>query len=412
MAGNDRRKKMANQEHLTILKQGITTWNMWRKQHPEIQPDLTRANLSEADLLQANLSQVDLRDASLRQADLRAADLSQANLIDADLRAADLSQADLRAAHLSGAHLNGADLSQADLSGANLSGAILFQAKLYEANLRADLSGADLKWADLREANLSGAILSRAKLYEADLRAADLSEATLIDADLRAANLRAANLSEAILVGTNFTDAILTGCHIYGIAAWNVELTGATQDNLVITPEVEPTITVDHLKIAQFIYLLLNNQEIRDVIDTIAKKAVLILGHFTPERKAILDALRDELRKHDYLPILFDFDKPNSRNLTETVSTLAHLSRFIVADLTDPSSIPQELYAIVPTLTVPVQPLLEASKREYSMFSDFKRYHWVLPIHHYTNLPGLLQSLQEQIIQTAEQKAKELEEQS
>ena len=37
---------------------------------------------------------------------------------------------------------------------------------------------------------------------------------------------------------------------------------------------------------------------------------MLILGRFTPERKAVLDALREELRKRDYLPILFDFDVP------------------------------------------------------------------------------------------------------
>ena len=140
-------------------------------------------------------------------------------------------------------------------------------------------------------------------------------------------------------MGTNFTDATLTGCHIYGISAWNVELTGATQDSLVITPEDEPQITVDNLKIAQFIYLLLNNQEIRDIINTITTKVVLILGRFTPERKAVLDALREALRRHGYLPILFDFEKPSSRNFTETVRTLAHLSRFIIADLTDPSSI-------------------------------------------------------------------------
>jgi hypothetical protein len=92
----------------------------------------------------------------------------------------------------------------------------------------------------------------------------------------------------------------------------------------------------------------------------------------------------------------------------ETIRTLAHLSRFIVADLTDPSSIPQELYAIVPTLTIPVQPLLEASKREYSMFVDFKRFHWVLPVHHYTDLADLLATLEERVIDPAERKAQEL----
>ncbi len=54
---------------------------------------------------------------------------------------------------------------------------------------------------------------------------------------------------------------------------------------------------VDNLKIAQFIYQLLNNAEIREVINTIISKAVL-------------DAIRDELRKQGYLSILFDFQKP------------------------------------------------------------------------------------------------------
>src|SRR5207248_7932239 len=129
---------------------------------------------------------------------------------------------------------------------------------------------------------------------------------------------------------------------IYGISVWDVQLDGAEQINLDITPEGQPKITVDNLKIAQFIYLLLNNQEIRDAIDTIAKKAVLILGRFTRERKPLLDALREALRKQNYLPILFDFENPKSRDVTETVRTLAHLARFILADLTDPSSIPLE----------------------------------------------------------------------
>jgi hypothetical protein len=53
---------------------------------------------------------------------------------------------------------------------------------------------------------------------------------------------------------------------------------------------------------------------------------------------------------------LFLFEKPTSRNFTETVRTLAHFSRFIIADLADPSSIPQELQAIIPTLAVPFLP--------------------------------------------------------
>ena len=148
------------------------------------------------------------------------------------------------------------------------------------------------------------------------------------------------------------------GCHISGVSAWGVILDGAKQQNLVITPENEPEITVDHTEVAQFVYLMLHNQKIRDVIDTITAKAVLILGRFTDERKAVLDALREELRKRNYVPILFDFAVPAGRNITETVTLLARMARFIIADLTDPSSIPQELQAIIPSVRVPVQPLL------------------------------------------------------
>ena len=107
---------------------------------------------------------------------------------------------------------------------------------------------------------------------------------------------------------------------------------------MIITPQHEPEITTDHIEVAQFIYLLLHNEKIRGVIDTIGKKAVLILGRFTSERKAVLDALRDELRKRDYLPIVFDFDPLDSKDLTGTVTTLANMARFIIADGTDPKA--------------------------------------------------------------------------
>jgi hypothetical protein len=60
------------------------------------------------------------------------------------------------------------------------------------------------------------------------------------------------------------------------------------------------------------------------------------------------------------------------------------MARFIIADLTDPSSIPKELEAIVPDLAVPVQPLIEGASRPYAMFKDYWKYEWVLPVYRYT----------------------------
>ena len=78
-------------------------------------------------------------------------------------------------------------------------------------------------------------------------------------------------------------NAILTESRVYGASVWNIKVDEHTkQQNLIITDTSrdEPVITVDNIKVAQFIYLLLNNQEIREVIDTIASKAVLIVGRF------------------------------------------------------------------------------------------------------------------------------------
>jgi hypothetical protein len=286
---------------------------------------------------------------------------------------------------LSGANLSSATLIYADLSAANLSGANLSAAHLIGANLGL----ADLSAASLRQANLSAAYLGSANLSKADLSRADLQGATLVDTDL--------------------TGADLSGCRIYGVSAWGLKLGGETkQQNLVITPEKEPAITVDDIEVAQFIYLMLHNQKIRAVIETITSKAVLILGRFTDERKAVLDALRQELCKRDYLPILFDFDVPATRDITETVSLLARMARFIIADLTDRSSIPK-LEAIVPHLAVPIQPLLEGTSRPYAMFKDWK-YEWVLPVYRYEGLDPLLATLAEKVIAPAEAKVKALEE--
>jgi hypothetical protein len=179
---------------------------------------------------------------------------------------------------------------------------------------------------------------------------------------------------------------------------------------LIITDKDEPKITVDHIEVAQFVYLMLNNKKIRDGCRHHHLQAVLILGRFSDERKAVLDVLREELRKHDYLPILFDFAVPATRDITETISLLARMARFIIADLTDPSSIPKKLEAIVPGLAVPVQPLLEGSSPPYGMFKDYWKYEWVLPVYRYEGLEPLLATLAEKVIAPAEGKVQALAE--
>jgi uncharacterized protein YjbI with pentapeptide repeats len=391
---------MANPEQLAKLKEGVEAWNRWRKDNADVKVDLSNTDLRKANLRKANLRKANLREVNFSGAELYRADLFQANLSGALLYQTELSAADLRKADLSNASLSRATLSEAKLSGANLSLTNLYLANLYLADLgRADLSWAKLKDADLSWANLKGANLTRANLNGANLRGADLS----------GANLRWADLSETRLIDTKLKRANLTECRVYGISVWGVDLGKATQSTLVITRDKEPIIQVDSLEVAQFVYLLLNNERIRHVIDTITSKVVLILGRFTPERKAILDAIRNELRERDYLPILFDFAKPESKDLTGTVTTLANMARFIIADLTAPSSVPHELATIAPGTVVPIQAILSAGQREYSMFPDLKRrYHWVLEPYQYESEETLLANLSERVIAPAEAKVMEL----
>jgi hypothetical protein len=106
--------------------------------------------------------------------------------------------------------------------------------------------------------------------------------------------------------------------------------------------------------------------------------------------------------------LVFDFDKPASKDVTGTVETLARLARFIIADLTDPSSIPHELATIVPHLrSTPIQPLRLLGSGGYSMFDDFKAYPWVLEVHQYESGESLIAALDD-VLPPAEQKVREL----
>jgi uncharacterized protein YjbI with pentapeptide repeats len=453
---------MQNEEHLKILNQGVDVWNHWREVNPDIIPrlrgadlrealkrkedtlltslnleraDLRKANLCETHLFKARLMKADLSYAQLSKANLGGANFTGANLWEADLTMADLAMADLSDANLTGACLqrarlrsnfmranltrailNDAYLLEANLMGANLSRVESQHANFVRANLRgANLSRADLSRTDLNGANLAGANLSGTSLYMSDLLEADLtganltganiSGADLCDADLGGADLTGANISRANLVRTNFQDAVLTDCRIYGISVWDLQGIPKAQSDLVITPKGAAAVTVDDLKVAQFVYLLLHNPNIRDVIDTIGKKGVLILGRFG-ERLIVLNALRETVRDAGFVPIVFDFERANSQDFTQTVMTLAGMSAFIIADITKPRSVQQELQATIPNYMIPFVPIIQEGEEPYSMFVDLQNKYdkWVLDLLVYADVDQLVRVVEIAIIKPAETK--------
>ena len=102
---------MANDDHVSCLRQGVVAWNAWRREHSDVDPDLRNSVLRGLDLSGADLVDVDLRDADLRGTMLRGARLRRARLDGANLFKAVLDDADLESAVLTGARfLNCAQL--------------------------------------------------------------------------------------------------------------------------------------------------------------------------------------------------------------------------------------------------------------------------------------------------------------
>ena len=321
---------MANPVLPHLLTQGVPAWNAWRTAHPDADVALRDRPLQALAALGGRLVGIDLHGALLAGA---------------DLGLTDLGQADLRGADLQGAQLNSADLPGARLQGANLCG----------ANLRgATLTQADLRDTMLVRARLAGAVLADANLTRANLAAA---LAPLLPPD------------EASVVAHN--DPGMPG-DFSGVSAWNVQLGGAVQNDLRIAKQGEPEVTLDDLEVAQFIHLMLNHTKIRNMIDSITAKGVLILGCFAdPQRKAV----RDGLRAFDLLPMVFDFDRPTDKDDTETVQTLAGLSLCVIADVTSPKSTPLELETTVKQVTISYLPILDTrvDARPFATLPDLQK---------------------------------------
>ena len=326
---------MAVKEHIEIFKQGSDAWNSWREQNPHIRPDLSDIDFEND--LHSYKSMYDMPE------------FSGYNLSDMNLNRITARNSSFTLCSFAGSELHFSDLCFSFFYDCCFDTAGLAVTKIGSAQFHeCDFTNADLSYCSAEETNFSGSKFISTKL---------------------------SNMS---LVKTDFSNTVIDGSRVYGVSTWDLNLEGSIQSNIYIE-EHGTSITVPTIELAQFISLLVTNSKIRDVIDTITSKVVLILGRFTEARKSVLDEIKGELQERGYLPVLFDFDGPSSRDVTETVVTLASLAKFVVADISSPKSIPQELTSIVPNFpSLPVQPVIEHTQSEYGMFEHFKRYPWVL----------------------------------
>lgn len=157
---------MANPEHVEILKQGVDTWNQWRKENRRVFPNLVGADLGGVDL-----RGVDLRGVYLSGADLRGTDFGRADLGGADLRWADLG----------GGNLNETYLIEADFSGADLADTVFTNSRMEYTTLGdVDLSAAigleEVRHHGPSTIGIDTIFKSKGKIPEAFLRGAGVPD--------------------------------------------------------------------------------------------------------------------------------------------------------------------------------------------------------------------------------------------
>jgi hypothetical protein len=155
----------------------------------------------------------------------------------------------------------------------------------------------------------------------------------------------------------------------------------------------------------------LDKHNYAEIMSILIKHRVLILGRFTGRRLAILKAIQSHLAAHPnrYIPELFTYSKPDYRDLIESIRGFASMSRFIIADLSEPKSLPSELEAIVPHFqSIPVMPIINRTGKPYATFDSIKRKPNVATILRYNNETQLMDKLDKEIVTVAEQKLQEL----
>lgn len=332
------------QEHLGKLQEGESSWNLWREQNPIIRPSLRNVNFEKS--------------------------LPNKNEI------------------YNLPHFDYTNFSNCDLHGVSFRNGFYFNCVFDGSSINwADFVDGYFKNCSFRNVNMRVSKIGSAQFIDCTFEDSDLSYCSAEETDFTGSCFLRTKLEHMSLVKCNLTGTRIDSCSVYGTAAWDLNIENSRHENIIITNDSSEVITVDDLELAQFIYLLINNKKIRNIIDTITSKVILLLGNFSEERKVVLDYMREILRRNDYIPVMFDFEKPSSRNLTETIVTLASISRFIVADLSSPRSLPHELSALVPRLqSVPVYPVICNDQKPYGMFSDFSVYKSVKTLREYSSI--------------------------
>lgn len=344
---------MANSEHLEIFNHGPKIWNEWRKANPQIEPDLSGA------FIYPHFARKE-KNRPLHKGDVTISDpknpfnFSRTNFHKSSFESAVFPGADMRYCYL----------YESDMSSAGFPGA--------------DFSGSMIR-----------------KVY---CRGTDFSNARFVDCVL----------NNSTFIGVNFSGALIEGCNVYGVSAWEILLDDKTiqkelflhRDNFsrkdLATRSDNPSF-VDDIALAQFLYFISQENGFGKSLKQLNKRSVLLLGKFREGGLELLKSVGDILRKWNYIPIIFDFEPSAHTNLIENVLTMAGMSKLVLANL-EGSSVPAELAKVASNFRTPVIAWIHDARHDqvYAMFKDLIAQDHV-QYFTYTNSENLEQQLAKEI---------------
>jgi uncharacterized protein YjbI with pentapeptide repeats len=258
-----------------------------------------------------------------------------------------------------------------NFSGMNLSRIIIHNGFAEGLNLSNSVfEESHFEEGDFSRSNFNGALFRNTKFNKTILTGASFDGATFINCNLNRVNL----------VGASFCVKEITETVVYGISAWDMQTCESMKQSKLVIEKTyhfysdlladgKIPMMVDDIELAQFVHYLSSHKKMRDTLNILNARGVLLLGRFKDGGLDRLYSIRELLQGKGYMPMIFDFVRADSLSLIETIVTMAGLSKFIIADLSGPS-VPAELATLLSQIKKPVL----AFGKPYALLSDMTDY--------------------------------------
>jgi uncharacterized protein YjbI with pentapeptide repeats/DNA-binding XRE family transcriptional regulator len=209
-----------NKKHLKVFRRGITAWNKWRNNNPDVIPELTGIELNTEDLDGINLSKADLRGVKFENVTLNSSVFENANLEGADLK--------------------------------------------FVSFLSANLSNANFSNANLKYVKFNSSQLIKSSFYKTTLSHISFVFANLNDTNFSNAKIIKSNFNETICNRAVFDNAFICNCSVYGASFWECSFKKTESENISISKskiknESNKLFEIDSIEFAQSIFLQRNN---------------------------------------------------------------------------------------------------------------------------------------------------------